>query len=891
MSHYPLAQELRGHATIHDQSGGLGNHRPGLPRLAQRRRACQDAGLCWLTYPVAVIRMRKHDHNPITNAASLIVCGVLAGVVVAAAAFPAVAMSGLAAKAGAQAFDELPSELTVRRSPQITYVYANDGKTLLTSLYDENRRDVPLSDVPTIMRNAIIAAEDQRFYKHNGVDIQGVARAFVANQQKGEVSQGASTITMQYVRLAISYSASNPQQVVDASADTNARKLREMRYALAVEKQLSKDQILERYLNIAAFGNSAFGIYAASQVYFGKAPKDLKIEEAAMLAGLVKAPSSYNPAVADHLKDAVNRRNWVLDQMIKTGAITEAQGQAAKASELKVTGKSSPNGCVSVSPKDGAGFFCDFLQRWWQDQEAFGSTPYERENRLKTGGYTIISSLDPPTQAAAKANVELHLPTMNKGKPEWRALMIAAIEPGTGKVRALATNRNYKIDDPDKPANGAHTDPAKKKLGIRGNYPNTVNPLMSGGGDIYGYQAGSAFKIFTMTAALENSFPLSYTINATSPYKSNYIIESSSDAACPGTHFYCPVNANPGWMNGSRTMWSGFGRSVNTFFVPLEERVGAEKAVEMAKRLGIQFRSPLDASFAATPEAAHQWGAFTLGVSQTTPLELANAYATLAADGKYCEPIPVEEIRDHNGNRLDVGNPRCRQAVRTEVAQAAIDAARCPVGDQSMLGKCDGATFADGKSKYVKNFPVAGKTGTTDGEKAASLVMTTRQLTVGGMMADPDTPQNPPAKFSHNEVNPAVAKTLRDAMKGKQSIGFAAPTPQMAYGNQIGVPNVACQQPEAARTALRRAGFEVDINGQPVDSPCPAGTVAKTDPSGRAPKGSTIIIYISNGKGASPGPGGGGGGPGGGGPGRGICDRLPFRCPPPPPPGGNGVAG
>jgi membrane peptidoglycan carboxypeptidase len=298
--------------------------------------------------------MRKRDHNPFTNAASLIVCGVLAGVVVAAAAFPAVAMSGLAAKAGAEAFDQLPSELTVRRSPQITSLYASDGKTLITTLYDENRREIALAEIGSTMQKAIIAAEDQRFYQHNGVDVQGVARAFVANQSKGAVNQGASTITMQYVRLAISYSADTPQEVVDATVDTNARKLREMRYALAVEQQLSKAEILERYLNIAYFGNRAYGIYAASQVYFGKAPKDLKVEEAALLAGLVKFPGDYDTGTGEGKEKALERRNYVLDQMVNTGAITAAEGETARKSELKVTGKPAPTAVSRRSRTIGA---------------------------------------------------------------------------------------------------------------------------------------------------------------------------------------------------------------------------------------------------------------------------------------------------------------------------------------------------------------------------------------------------------------------------------------------------------------------------------------------------------------------------------------------------------
>ena len=822
--------------------------------------------------------MRKRDNDVLTNIASLIVCGALAGVVVAAAAFPAAAMSGLLAKAGGEAFDQLPSEVVVRRAPQITSLYANDGETLITTIYDENRRDVELSDVAPVMRQAIIAAEDQRFYEHNGVDAKGVMRAFVANQTKGEITQGASTITMQYVRLATSYSAETPQEVVNATADTSARKIREMRFAMALEKKWTKDKILEGYLNIAYFGNRAFGIYAASQVYFGKPPSDLALEEAALLAGLVKFPGSFDVASNAGYPEAFGRRNWVLDQMVKTGAISAEEAERAKQTEIKVTGKAAPNGCTSAA-ENHWGFFCDFFVRWWLEQEAFGATPYERENRLKTGGYTIVTSLDPKVQHAAKANVERYLPTVDKkGQPEWRALMLAAVEPGTGKVRALATNRNFKLDDPSNPQNGTHTDPAKAKLGIRGNYPNTVNPLMTGGGDITGYQAGSTFKIFTLVAALEKGFPLDYTINATSPYVSRYPAEVGGSATC-NRNRYCPRNANPEWMNGPRNMWTGFGRSVNTYFVPLQERVGADNAVDVAKRLGIQFRSKNDYDFANDRESARNWGAFTLGVSSTTPLDVANAYASLAADGTYCEPIPVEEIRDHEGNKLDVGDPRCRQAVKPEVARAAVDAARCPVGDQAAGRQCGGATFSAGRS-IVKGYPIAGKTGTTDGDKTATLVMMTKQLAVAGIMADPDTPQNPKRSMTASIVNPAVAGTLRDAMAGKPAVKFDPPTRQLAYGNQVSIPTVTCQPVDQARRTLRSAGFDVEVDSRPVDSHCTAGTVARTDPSGRTVKGSVIVIYISNGKSASPPPdGSGGGGRGGGGPGSGGGAIPPPREP------------
>jgi membrane peptidoglycan carboxypeptidase len=799
--------------------------------------------------------MRKRDHNLLTNAASLLVCGLLAGVVVAAAAFPAVAMSGLAAKAGAETFDKLPSELTVKRAPQISYIYANDGKTLLATMYDENRRDVPLKSISPLMQKAMIAAEDHDFYTHNGVDVTGIARAFVANKGAGETQQGASTLTMQYVRLSIAYSAERPAEVVAATEDTNVRKVKEMRYALAIEKQLSKDEILERYLNIAPFGAGAYGVFAASQVYFAKLPKDLTIEEAAMLAGMVKAPSSYDPTTKGGYPQALDRRNYVIGQMQEIGAITAEQAAKAKATKLVVKGKRTPNGCVATKKNDW-GFFCDYFYRWWLSQETFGATTYDRERRLKSGGYNVITSLDVKAQAAAKKNVEKRVKTGDK-----RALMVAAIQPGTGQVRALAVNRNFKLDDPEHPTNKISSNPAKKKKGIRGTYPNTTNPLLTGGGDITGYQAGSTFKIFTLVAALEKGYPLATTIKAVSPLKTNYIVEYGSPAACKGTNKYCPQNANPGWMNGVRTMWSGLGRSVNTYMVRLQEMVGADKVVDVAKRLGIQFRAANDARIANDPDYAKQWGAFTLGVSGTTPLELANAYATLAADGKYCEPTPVQEIRDHEGNKLDVANPRCRQAVSTQVARSAIDAARCPVGERSATSRCDGGTVT--VAHNVVKQPIAGKTGTTDGEKTASLVVTTKQLTVAGILADPDWAQTT-QRMQHDDVNPAVYETLRDAMKGVKGIQFTPPSGKIVNGDQRRIPDVTCNPIEEAKSRIRAAGFEVEVGSGQVDSPCPAGTAAGTSPEGRTIKGGVVVIEVSNGRGASPGPGGPGtpGGPG-----------------------------
>jgi membrane peptidoglycan carboxypeptidase len=780
--------------------------------------------------------MRRRDHNIFANATSLLICGLLAGVVVAAAAFPAVAMSGLAAKAGGQTFAQLPSELRDFSSPQITRIFASDNKTQIAVMYDEFRSDVPLKAISKNMQNAIIAAEDREFYHHNGVDLKGVARAFINNNQGGG-KQGASTLTMQYVRMSLAYSATNPQEVVDATKDTPKRKITEMKFALQVEKELTKDQILERYLNVAPFGNQAYGVYAASQVYFNKKPKDLSIAESALLAGMVKAPTSYNPATASGYPQAVQRRSYVIDSMVKTGAITQQQANDAEKVKIPHKVKLVGNGCVSVA-KNYWGFYCDYFYRWWLSQEAFGATTYDRERRLKSGGYRVVTSMDKDAQADARKRISQHISDNNKD-----ALLLAAVEPGTGRVRALAANRKFKLDDPSHPQNKMSSDPGKAAQGIRGTYPSTTNPLLTGGGDITGYQAGSVFKLFTMVAALEKGYPLGYTIKAEDVYKSHYIIDPSSPAACPGTHFYCPQNAAK--EAGVYNLWTGFGRSVNTFFVPLEERVGAANVVDVARRFGVQFRVKQDADLAA--HGADQWGAFTLGVSASTPLDVANAYATLAGDGKYCEPTPIQQITTQDGEKIDVGKPHCIQATTPDVARAALDAARCPVGDRAQLGNCGGATAP--QVRGIVDHPVYGKTGTTDHDKTAALIVGTTSLVIGGYLVNPDYADHPD-RMQHSIVNPAVWETMADYMKGKPKEQFKKPeNSKMAFGDLRYIPNVTCDSIGDAKARLQGAGFTVSI-GAAIDSKCPAGTAADTSPSGRTIKGGVVVIQPSNGRNA-----------------------------------------
>jgi membrane peptidoglycan carboxypeptidase len=404
-----------------------------------------------------------------------------------------------------------------------------------------------------------------------------------------------------------------------------------------------------------------------------------------------------------------------------------------------------PNNCTAIpSNHNDWGFFCDYFKQWWDAQPAFGATVQDRENALNEGGYRIVTSLNPKVQASAlKQSLSVY------GYGNKRALPIAVVQPGTGRVLALAVNRRY---------------------GLNG----TVNQLVAGGGSVNGYPSGSTFKMFTMLAALSAGMPLNTGTVATSPLVTKY--RDTGSGNCGG--YWCPSNDNPSWMDGYRTMWNGFGRSVNTYFVWLEQQIGPAQAVAMAQRLGIKFRAASDAKLAKSPGS---WGAFTLGVADTTPLDLANAYATVAAEGMYCAPDPVLSITDSSGNSVSAANPSCKRVLDPDVARAATDAARCPVGQQSAYGKCDGGTGTVAAG-ILGSRPLAGKTGSSENNQTETFVGFTPQVAAAGIAANPDDPRDHVGTGVENRVVAAVARTIAAAVAGQPYRDFNPPSTTLAFG-------------------------------------------------------------------------------------------------------------
>ena len=772
----------------------------------------------------------------------MIAVAVVTGVLVAGLAIPFAGIAGLSARTLSNGMDKLPATLVAKPLAQRTRLLADDGSTLAT-IYDQNRVNVKLSQVAPIMRKSIVAIEDYRFYQHGALDLRGTLRAFVTNQTSGGTVQGGSSITQQMVKMTLLNQANTRRQRLAATADTYQRKLNELRYAIAFEQRYSKDWILERYLNIAYFGDGAYGIQAAARHYFSEPASKLTLGQSALLAGLVKNPTGYDPT--NYPAAAKNRRDTVIDRMAQLNVVSQSQAQAAKHRPLDLKVTPASNGCVAAS----APFFCDYALQYLLADKQLGKTVDDRKRLLNTGGLTIKTTLDPRFQRASDASVRKHV------YPKDNAIGgMAMVKPGTGEVRALSQSRPMGSDK------------------ARGQtYLNYVVPPKYG--DANGFQAGSTFKVFVLSAAIKQGIPLSTQINA----PQSVSIPENNYRTCNGhllsTAVWSPQNSTG---NGTFNLYTGTQMSVNTFYAQLEERTGLCEPVRLAREMGVHV-----------PDR-DVVGPFTLGVTNVDPLTMAGVYATFAARGVWCRPRPVTQVLNSAGKSIVDYPKQCKQLLPTATADAVNDILK-GVQEPGGFGYDNGLEL---------NQQSAGKTGTISENKAvwfdgytpnlatSSMIAGANQLghwvglngqTVGGTYiasAHGSTTAGP----MWGDAMHAIEQYLPDAT-------FHRPNPQAIQGQQVTVPSLSGLSPEAAAKALRQAGF-TPVIGPTVNSSNPRGTVAYLSPGSGAiaGTGSTVTIYISDGTPyvpPTPTPsGGGGGGTGGGGGGGGTR--------PSPPGGGHG---
>ena len=345
-------------------------------------------------------------------------------------------------KAAEGTLDDLPAAFDQPAQSQRSQVLDVNGD-VLAYFYDENRVYVPLADIAPVMQQAIISIEDHRFYEHGPLDAVGTLRALLTNVVAGGVTQGGSTLTQQYVKMVQieeAKKAGDEAGVAAAQDDSYGRKIRELRYAISVEKTLSKDQILERYLNIAYYGDGAYGVEVAAQHYFGTTAAKLTLPQAALLAGLVQNPTANNPV--QNPTAGLQRRNVVINRMAALDVITDAE--AAKAIKTKFNKKkvtSTINGCQGTDYP----FLCDYVYRSLEQTPSLGDTVETRQQTIKRGGLVIKTKIDPDTQdQTQKAVSKVVGPT----DPVISAMDM--IEPGTGLIVAMAQSRPVMGDNTKK---------------------------------------------------------------------------------------------------------------------------------------------------------------------------------------------------------------------------------------------------------------------------------------------------------------------------------------------------------------------------------------------------------------------------------------------------------
>jgi penicillin-binding protein 1A len=521
---------------------------------------------------------------------------------------------------------------------QGTKIY-DENDELITEFHVERRIFVPLAQIPRALRDAVLATEDRRFYQHWGLDPIGIARAIYQNYRRGRVVEGGSTITQQLTKVLF--------LTPDKSLE---RKLKEAVLALELERRYSKDRILEMYLNQIYFGHGAYGVEAAARTYFGKSVSELNVREAALIAGLPRAPSAYSPF--EHADVAKRRREVVLRRMVEYGAVKEDDAKRLARSDL---------GLIPPERRRTTGqYFLEYVQ---QTLEA----KYGADMVFK-GGLNVYTTLSPPMQLAAEQALREGLKalegrTKNARPGEHPEGAVVSIEPQTGYVRALVGGYDF----------------------FRSEFNRAVQAKR---------QPGSAFKPFVYIAALEAGFT-----------PASRVVDEPVSYAVGGGNVWKPENYDRKFR-GSTTLQQALEESVNIVTIKLQERVGVNRTVQVARRLGVS--SPIDMNLS-----------LALGTSDLTLLEMTSAYGVLANQGTWLPPTTIRYVTNANGQLLEEHVPNGREALSPEMAYLATHMLR---------GVVERGT---GQAAKALGRPVAAKTGTTNDYSNAWFVGFTPKLATG----------------------------------------------------------------------------------------------------------------------------------------------------------------
>lgn len=840
--------------------------------------------------------------------AGLVGLSAAAGVLIAATVTPAVALSSTAAERAITMFDNLPSVLEIDKLmlPSNFYYKNHDtGEwTLLTKFLEQDRTPVEFDQISQVMYDALLSSEDPRYFQHGGVDLIGTTRAILSNAQGGGETQGGSTISQQYVKNVLiqkceqnaeaEYETDEAGEVVrdesgapvakvtrdevlrkcwtDATTaegtEGYARKLQEMRYAIALEQKYSKNDILLGYLNIANFGGITYGIEAAAQRYFSTSAANLTLAQAATLAGMVQNPNNYridkpegsifsadgtafnkapdgvideganigsldklladgeitpeqHLAAADGYTSTKVRQLYVLGRMLEDGKITREQYLEAVVWPITPVPSEPKTGCQAAG---GSAYFCQYVKYVMLNDPAFGDTAEERQDTLQRGGLNVYTTLDLRVQIPAEAAMTEYAPSSKADMPIGTTVpspgrfgsTTVSVDATNGNILAIAQNTKFSED-------AAYAD-----------NPDYSAQVYAGDlqfGNSIGFPAGSTFKLFTLIDWLEKGHSVNQTLNGT--------LRVFKKLTVCGETWTNPSAKPTGNFGGNRgyvgTPMRFTAESLNTGFFAMAEKLDLCDIANVATKMGVTHGST------GEPIKMDNLNS-VIGTANVSPLAMAGAYATVANNGMYCQPQAIARVTDSDGNELPKPQRTCTQVIEPKVAATAAYA---------LQGVMRGGTGGAGNPN--DGTPLIGKTGTHE-EIQTWLVESSTKVATATWAGNVDGGGDVFKSFHNRRQLSTIRFPIAKAVQGAANAAYGGdrfPGPDAELSKQVltDLPNVVGQSIEQATATLTDAGFTVAV-GDPVDSNQPEGVVAAQNPgAGKVAGGTTVTINPSNGQG------------------------------------------
>jgi len=759
----------------------------------------------------------------------------LAGLLVTIGVTPALAVSSVTASSSIGVFQSLPEYISIGQLQQRNTLYGTHGgkEIPFATIYAQNRVNLKWNEVSVNLKHAVVAGEDKRFYQHGGVDLTSLVRAAVGSIAGGGLgdSGGGSTLTMQLVRnikLAQAQDIKDPKQqaaaITAAKAVTISRKLQEMKLAIGLEKKYTKDQILLAYLNIAYFGDQAYGVQAAAQHYYNKNASDLTADEAASLIAIVQYPTSRDLSTPKNYAANVARRNVILKSMYSQGYIKQAELTSSLAASPGKYVHLTPatQGCAAVSW--GAQQFCDYVTspEMIKTYTFLGDTPKARTAAWTTGGIKLHTTINLDLTASAKGKIQSYAPA-NYASFQLGGV-VDSVEPSTGRVVVMAQNKDLTTDS------GASATGPTTYL----NY--SVDTKF---GSAQGFQVGSTYKLFTLLDWLAKGHGLNEFVNATPrPFPtmtSGGQSISTIDSTFP--YGYKPKN-DEGYISGYMTVNTATAESVNVAYISMAQQLDLQDIRSTAESLGVHTAN--GAQLSATP-------ASVLGTNNIAPLTMASAYAAVANQGKLCNEIIVDKATLPDGSTVTGQQKSCKQVIDPNVAAAAISAL------QGVF------SFGTAAGALPDSQPEFGKTGTTDDADQIWLDGSSTALTTVTWMGDTSGQRHSLRQYYSPLTGGLLSVSRASLFRAVQGVnntvykGMAFPTPtaSLQTGTGINVPALVGSTSASAQTLLSGVGLTF-VDGGTQASAAPAGQVISSSPAGGSlvPKGSSVTVYTSDGTGA-----------------------------------------